>query len=98
MAELARAAVAEGLSVREVERRARVTAGDGAERAERKPRIDARPPAVRHMEDELRRRLQTDVHLTVSGGERGAISIQFYSADDLERIVDIVLGDGRERY
>jgi len=50
------------------------------------------------MEDELRRRLQTDVQLTVSGGERGAIVVQFYSADDLERIMDVMLGEGRERY
>jgi len=98
MAELARAAVAEGWTVREVERRARSTAGDAAERTERKPRGDTRPVAVRQMEDELRRRLQTDVQLTVSGGERGAIIVQFYSADDLERIMDVMLGEGRERY
>ena len=99
MAELARATVSDGLSVREVERRARTTAGEGGEeRATRKPKEDRRPAAVRHMEDELRRRLQTDVQLSVSGGERGAITIQFYSADDLERIMELVLGDARERY
>ena len=99
MAELARATVSDGLSVREVERRARTTAAEGGEeRATRKPKEDRRPAAVRHMEDELRRRLQTDVQLSVSGGERGAITIQFYSADDLERIMELVLGDARERY
>jgi ParB family chromosome partitioning protein len=95
MAELARATVAEGLSVREVERRAKAS-GDRPERTARKQRGDTRPAAARRMEDQLRRRLQTDVQLTVSGGERGAITIQFYSADDLERIMDIVLGDRRE--
>jgi ParB family chromosome partitioning protein len=97
MAELARATVAEGLSVRAVEQRAR----DGAtkpERREPKERPDRRSAAVRHMEDELRRHLQTDVTLTATGDDRGSIAIQFYSADDLERIMDLVLGERRERY
>lgn len=98
MAELARAAVAEGLSVREVERRARVKAGETPRSAEPTQKADRRPAAVRRMEDELRRRLQTDVEITVSGSERGAVTIQFYSADDLERIMDLVVGEERERY
>lgn len=96
MAELARAAATEGLSVREVERRARTTVGRKPEKRARK-RPDTRPAPVRHMEDELRRHLQTDVHLAVTGGERGAITIQFYSADDLERIMDLVVGARRDR-
>ena len=97
MAELARAVVAEGLSVRETERRARESG------AKTRPRAtggatDRRPPAVRRLEDELRRYLQTDVQLTVAGGERGTLTVQFYSADDLERIMDLVLGERHERY
>ena len=98
MAELARAVVAEGLSVRDTERRARASGGRTKPATARKGAQDRRPPAVRRMEDELRRYLQTDVQLTVAGGERGTLTVQFYSADDLERIMDLVLGERRERY
>jgi hypothetical protein len=50
------------------------------------------------MEDELRRFFQTDVQLTVASGERGAITIQFFSADDLERLMELMLGERRELY
>lgn len=99
MAELAREVVAQGLSVRATEQRARDAGGRtrGA-RGDRPQRTDRRSAALRHMEDELRRRLQTDVQITVAGGERGAVTVQFYSTDDLERIMDLVLGAGRERF
>jgi hypothetical protein len=48
------------------------------------------------MEDELRRRLQTDVRIRLSGPERGSIDVTFYSADDLERVLDVVLGSNRD--
>ena len=46
--------------------------------------------------EQLRRRLQTDVEITLSGKDKGAIRIAFYSADDLERLLDLVLGATRE--
>jgi len=98
MAELARAVVTEGLSVRDTERRARESGGRTKPKAAAGGAPDRRPPAVRRMEDELRRYLQTDVQLTVAGGERGTLTVQFYSADDLERIMDLVLRERRERY
>jgi ParB family chromosome partitioning protein len=97
MAELAREVVARGLSVRDVEQRARDAGrrakGDGKPAARR----DRRPPEVKRLEDELRRHLQTDVQLTVARGERGAITIQFYSSEDLERLTELLLGDQRDR-
>ena len=98
MAELARAVVAEGLSVRDTERRARESGGRTKAKTATGAKTDTRPPAVRRIEDELRRYLQTDVQLTVTGEERGTVTVQFYSADDLERIMDLVLGGARERY
>ena len=97
MADLARTVIAGGLSVRETERRAREQGGHGKTKGAAAPKKDGRPPAVRRLEDELRRYLQTDVHLAVTGGERGTLTVQFYSADDLERIMDLVLGERRER-
>ena len=44
----------------------------------------------------MRRRLQTDVKIRLTGPERGSIDVAFYSADDLERVLDLVLGPNRE--
>jgi ParB family chromosome partitioning protein len=95
--ELAKAIVAEGLNVREVERRVRdagtkrATAKGNAPRPEPK-----RPPEVARIEEELRRRLQTDAKIHLGAKNAGELRIPFYSADDLERLLDIVLGASRE--
>jgi ParB family chromosome partitioning protein len=93
MAELAREVVARGLTVREVE--ARTRAGERKPGSPR-PRTDRRSPEIRRLEDELRRHFQTDVQITVAGHERGAVTIQFFSSDDLERVVDLILGAARD--
>jgi hypothetical protein len=46
--------------------------------------------------DKLRRRLQTDVKVSLTGADRGTISISFFNADDLERLLDLILGTARE--
>ncbi|GJG86219.1 chromosome partitioning protein ParB [Gemmatimonadetes bacterium T265] len=85
MAELAREAVANGSSVREVERRVRAI----LERPPRPapPASDARPAEVRRTEDHLRRHFATDVSIRLSGEEKGEIRIAFYSADDFDRLL-----------
>jgi ParB family transcriptional regulator, chromosome partitioning protein len=93
--ELAREVVAKGLTVRDVERRTRAMAGPKAP-ARATPYADPRAPEARRIEEQLRRRLQTDVEITLSGKDKGAIRISFYSADDLERLLDLVLGATRE--
>lgn len=96
---LANEAVARELSVRELERRVRDALQSKPAPAPRGRASGAPsgPAVVRRMEDELRRRLQTDVKIRLTGPERGAIEIAFYSADDLERVLDVVLGAQRER-
>lgn len=96
---LANEAVARQLSVRELERRVR----DAQQPAAPKKAVGGKTaerhttaPVVRRMQDELRRRLQTDVQIRLSGPERGSIEVAFYSADDLERVLDIILGANRE--
>jgi ParB family chromosome partitioning protein len=96
---LANEAVARDMSVRELERRVRELLQPPAPR--RSPSASAAAeapgsPVIRRVEDELRRRLQTDVKIRLGGPERGAIEVSFYSADDLERVLDIVLGPNRE--
>lgn len=95
MAELAREAVTRGLTVRDVEARARARTGKDLKRSAGQ-RKDRRPAEVRRLEDELRRHFQTDVQVTVASGDRGTVSIQFYSVDDLERVAELILGTAYE--
>jgi ParB family chromosome partitioning protein len=98
MVELAKTIVAQALNVREVERRVREsgtkrpTARNG-----KAPTAEApRPPEVTRIEAELRRRLQTDVKIHLGAKDSGEVRVAFYSADDLERLLDIVIGTSRE--
>lgn len=81
--------VERGLSVREVETLARgdKPATRRAVRGRRRP-----TPQLQRVEDALRRRLQTDVYV-VTRGKGGRITINFYSNDDLARLLEIVLGE-----
>lgn len=95
--DLANEIVAHQLSVRDVETRARLLSEDAGKLSGRK-RKDAvgtasKPdPAVRRIEEQLRRRLQTDVSVKTSGKGKGTVHISFYSHDDLERVLELVLG------
>jgi len=95
--DLARRIVSEGLTVRDVERNARERSPEKRSPRTRGQRPVGGTPITRRMEDDLRRHLQTDVSLAVTEGERGTITISFYSADDLERVLDLVLGPTREQ-
>ena len=99
MLELAKAIIAEGLNVREVERRVREAGTGRAATATRGAAPKAgtvRPPEVGRIEEELRKHLQTAVKIQLAAKEKGEIRISFYSSDDLERVLDLVLGADRE--
>lgn len=90
---LARVVVKWGLSVRETESRAR-----GSRMARQRART-GRSTKKRHVssearriEDALRRHLQTDVTVTQNKSGRGRLAIDFYSSDDLARVLELVLG------
>ncbi len=97
MIALAKEALASGLSVREVERRVMAAVPE-----RRRPRQKTKPPAVgagpevRRIEDQIRSRLQTDVRITLAGTDRGTIEISFYSAVDLERVLELMSVGARE--
>jgi ParB family transcriptional regulator, chromosome partitioning protein len=101
--ELANEIVARQLSVRDVESRAREISGDG-DKPKKQPASGSTQtppssdPAVRRVEEQLRRRLQTDVSVQALGNERGVVRISFYSHDDLDRVLDIVLGASRSDF
>jgi ParB family transcriptional regulator, chromosome partitioning protein len=88
---LANEIVREGLTVRELEQRLRQV--DGAPRrgkAGRPRTADRQTPEIRQIQDRVRRFLQTDATLTVGPNNRGTLTLHFYSADDLERLLDVM--------
>jgi len=99
MVAMAREVVANGLNVRDVERRARDSAPQSRQQRTTPKTVapGSAPPETRRIAEELRRFLQTDVAVSTSAGARGKIEISFYSADDLERVLDLILGARRER-
>lgn len=94
MATLARTAVEQGLSVREVETLARGNrpAATRSVRGRGSGRQRRPEPGLQRIEDALRKRLQTDVFV-VTRGKGGRIAINFYSNDDLARVLELVLGE-----
>ena len=97
MIELSQAIVAEGLSVRDVERRVRyrVPARSKSPALATSPETGRSAEVVR-IEDELRRRLQTDVKIHLTTAEKGELRVAFYSSEDLDRVLELVLGTTRE--
>ena len=94
MVELAREVAERGMSVREVERRVRDSGGRTKKAGTTSAgRPEQRNNDARRIEDQLRRYLQTDVRVTVTGGDQGEVRIAFYSTDDLQRVLELVLGE-----
>ncbi|HYT99508.1 MAG TPA: ParB/RepB/Spo0J family partition protein [Gemmatimonadales bacterium] len=90
VAAVAKEAVDLGLSVRDVEDRVR-----GGRAPVRRPRLKqglGQAPEVRRIEDALRRRLGTDVRVTLRAKGKGQIHVNFYSNDDLARLLELILG------
>ena len=95
---LANEIVALGLSVRATEQRTQ-TPGSTAKRTRTasvpKPGTQQNA-AVRSLENDLRRQLQTDVQLQVGADGKGSLRVAFYSQDDLERLIDLILPHHRD--
>jgi len=98
MVALARRAVDEGWSVREMEARVRgevaPAAGEAAEEAPRRVRPAGRTVTadVKRIEDALRKRLGTDVRVTTRRRGRGFLTLSYYSNEDLARLLELILG------
>jgi ParB family chromosome partitioning protein len=70
-------------------------AGDGLQRSpEWTPISAAQDPNVAQIVDGLQQALQTRVTLRQFGSGAGKIEIEFYSASELERLVELLLGRG----
>ncbi|RMH21455.1 MAG: ParB/RepB/Spo0J family partition protein [Gemmatimonadetes bacterium] len=88
--ELARAAVREGLSVREVERRVKAILGRGREAGRKKSR--AEDPVVAALQEELRAALGSRVALRQKRDGTGVIEVPFSSHEDFERVFQAITG------
>ena len=97
MIDLAREAVAKNLSVRDVERRVK-QAGTSTRQPNAAPQKNSgrRNAELRGITDRLRRRLQTDVAVDIDEKDRGQLRIDFYSADDLNRLIELIIGHTTE--
>jgi ParB family chromosome partitioning protein len=83
---LARQAVKEGWSVREIERHAR---GSASRAAKARP---SRDPVVRALEEALRERLATRVKIRAGKKGTGVIEVPFHGSEDFERLFVILAG------
>ena len=91
IASLARDIVKDGLTVREVEQRLREVVGTRTGKKSGRPRaVDRQSPEVKRIEDRLRRFLQTDLAIKIGSRNRGTLTVHFYSADDLERLLELL--------
>lgn len=98
MTDLAREIVAKNLSVRDVERRVKQAAVSTRQPNAAAPTQSptARTAEIRRLTDRLRRRLQTDVSVQIDEKDRGQLRIAFYSADDLNRLIELITGHTTE--
>lgn len=99
IADMARDVVAKSLSVRDVELKVRNSRPNPAKSGRTLKPETASPAAVgssasnaeqRRMEELLRKKFQTTVTLNLSGKEKGEIRINFFSNDDLERVLELL--------
>ena len=95
---LAQEVVARGLTVRDVEQRTKGGPKQGEKRPPQSGGAAPADPAVRAVQDDLRRHLQTDVQIILSGADKGSLRISFYSAEDFERLVELLLGRERDDF
>lgn len=102
MLETARLVIERGLSVRDVERTVQEARGTSSrphassrttpsQAAHSSHSTTALTAESRRLTEALRKHLQTDVRITADADYRGDISIRFYSADDLHRLLELVL-------
>lgn len=92
MADLARQATEEGLSVRIVEERVRALRDAPTHREPPARSERLADPHLRGLEAELQRALGTAVRIRANEGKSGRIEIPFFNPEDFDRVLEILLG------
>lgn len=85
--EAARKILQKGLSVREAETLCRTITRQAPQRRT----VPAKDPQVASLEEKLRQNLGTKVRLLHKGKKGGKIEIEYYSLDELDRLLEILL-------
>lgn len=85
--------VKRGLSVRETEQAAAAISQGRRGAGRKRPSSAAHDPDVRAVEERLVERFGTKVQIR-GGPSKGRIEIAYYSADDLDRVLDLLQGKG----
>ncbi|ADG83836.1 ParB/RepB/Spo0J family partition protein [Thermincola potens] len=89
-ANLAKKIVEKNLSVRQIEQLVKKITSEGKKKIPRKRR-ESESLIVKDIEEQMQGKLGTKVRIK-HGSKRGMIEIEYYSDDDLQRIVDLILG------
>ncbi len=89
MQNLADKIVRDSLSVREVERLAQGIKPPKPAKV-KSAKTEIKDPHARHLEEELRRKMGTHVRVIPRNGQKGKIEIEYYSLEDLDRIVSLL--------
>ena len=87
---LARDVVTDKLTVRETEARVKVARGGGAVSSKKKGAAKHGSPEAKKLVEDLQRRLGTKVRLVERGGGKGTLEVEFFSYEDLDRIVALI--------
>ena len=92
--EAARKVIAEGLSVRDTEKLAKTIMNPPVKRT-KKPDLQ-NDLIYRDLENQLKSVLGTKVSISRKSGNKGKIEIEYYSAAELERLMDLIRQAGRQ--
>lgn len=87
---LARDVVTDKLTVRETEARVKLARGGGQVSTKKKGAAQQGTPEARKLVEDLQRRLGTKVKLVERGGGKGTLEVEFFSYEDLDRIVALI--------
>ena len=87
---LARAVVTDKLTVREVETRVKGLKPASSKPPRRGQAAARASPEARRLVEDLQRRLGTKVHLVEKGSGKGSLEIEYFSYEDLERIIGLI--------
>lgn len=93
--------VAQGLSVRQAEalakkRKKKIVAGSGTKRLTRKSANELPESYCKSLANGLVNFLDTKVRI-IQSGTRGKLEIEYYSHDDLERVLSLILQDSKKK-
>jgi hypothetical protein len=88
---VAREAITDGWSVREMERHTGVESVKEKKKSKRRP-SKHRDPVVRALEEDLRAALATKANVRLRRGGSGVIEIPFRNHEDFERVFHLITG------